>query len=612
MIKFFQSQSTEARRDLILHGSIKNTLIMLSIPTLMMGLVQSMVPLMDGLFLNNVAGRLIASSINFAEPIINMMTALSQGLGVAAMAIVGQYNGLGDFKNAKKVSTQIVVSGILFGIAMGPTLYIVSILVSMNLQEGVKESVFQYLSLYSFVMPMTFMAAIYNGLKNASGKPEATFIRMLLLLVLKIIFNFIYVYFLQLKILGSVLASFSTYSLISVWMYYDLFIKESEDKLTLKGFKFDVSILKQLMVIGIPSMLTTFLSNFGFFLIDSEVEKYGQIVLNGNGIANNITAVCFNMPAAFGSAVTTMVSMNIGAQYAEKAKKSCYMGIMMSIITSITLIAIILPLSKYMTILFTRDVEDLAIANGTLPIYAMSIIGFGVTMVVQGALIGLGRTRVPLFISILRIWFFRYIFILATSSHLHYWSVFYGNLFSNTMAGIVTFIIILKTPWRSVINMNTQNIFILRAKLFSDRVSAALFPKNIGKRKDYNIKMKSRLKNIKDSSKLEKFMKREEEKAQRIKEREERIEKKREERDLEMERYAKQIEEIKENRKKMHDERKKYLEERKKEKEEKKIRDKEKLKERIENRLKLREERKIARQKEILEIKNKNKRDNND
>lgn len=83
MIKFLQSQTTEARRDLILHGSITNTLIMLSIPTLMMGLVQSMVPLMDGLFLNNVAGRLIASSINFAEPIINMMTALSQGLGVA-------------------------------------------------------------------------------------------------------------------------------------------------------------------------------------------------------------------------------------------------------------------------------------------------------------------------------------------------------------------------------------------------------------------------------------------------------------------------------------------------------------------------------------------------
>ena len=105
MVNFFKSQSTEARRDLILHGSITNTLIMLSIPTLMMSLVQSLIPLMDGLFLNNVTGTVIASSVNFSEPIINMMTALSQGLGVAAMAIVGQYNGLGDFKNAKKLNT---------------------------------------------------------------------------------------------------------------------------------------------------------------------------------------------------------------------------------------------------------------------------------------------------------------------------------------------------------------------------------------------------------------------------------------------------------------------------------------------------------------------------
>ena len=81
-------------------------------------------------------------------------------------------------------------------------------------------------------------------------------------------------------------------------------------------------------------MLTTFLSNLGFFLINSEVEKYGATVLNGQGIANNITAVCFNLPAAFGSAVTTMVSMNIGAKYADKAKKSCYTGMLLSAITA--------------------------------------------------------------------------------------------------------------------------------------------------------------------------------------------------------------------------------------------------------------------------------------
>jgi len=68
--------------------------------------------------------------------------------------------------------------------------------------------------------------------------------------------------------------------------------------------------------------------------------------------------------------------------------------------------------------------------------------------------------------------------------------------------------------------MKTQNTFILRAKLFSDRIGAALFPKNIGKRKIYIQKNNRKLKSIDDSAKLEKFMRREEEKAQRIKERE--------------------------------------------------------------------------------------------
>ena len=44
-------------------------------------------------------------------------------------------------------------------------------------------------------------------------------------------------------------------------------------------------------------------------------------MLNGQGIANSITSVCFNVPSAFGSAVTTLVSMNIGCGNVDRAKK---------------------------------------------------------------------------------------------------------------------------------------------------------------------------------------------------------------------------------------------------------------------------------------------------
>ncbi|MEI0797154.1 MATE family efflux transporter [Brachyspira intermedia] len=609
MISFFKTQSTEARRDLILHGPITNTLIMLSIPTLIMSIVQSMIPLMDGLFLNNVAGTVIASSVHFAEPIINMMTALSQGLGVAAMAIVGQYNGLGDFKNAKRISTQIVVIGVMFGIAMGPTLYVVSILVSMNLLPNIKENVFTYLSLYSFVMPMTFLAALYNGIKNANGKPEATLIRSIILLLLKVLFNFIYVYLLHLGVVGSVLASFSTYSIVTVWMYYDLFIKKGDDKLSLKKFKFDPSVLKELMIIGVPSMLNTFLTNFGFFLINTEVEKYGAAVLNGQGISNNIVNICFNFTAAFGSAVTTMVSMNIGAKYNDKARKSCYTGIIMSVITSVVLIAIIIPLTPHLTILFTREAEDLYVANKSLPIFAFGVLGFGIAMVAQGALIGLGRTRIPLIISILRIWLLRFIFILLTSKYLSYWSVFWGNLFSNTMAGVIALVIILRVPWVSVINLKTQNSLVLRTRLFVDSLGARLFPKNIGKRKDYVQKMREKLSKIKDPVKLVLFREKELEKIERMQEKEERERQREEKRKLERAEWKMQLEEMKELREKKNQERKEYNENRKREKEAKKLQMKQEVQSRREARHRLREEKKIESQKrreERINLRNKN------
>jgi len=259
--------------------------------------------------------------------------------------------------------------------------------------------------------------------------PEAPFIRMVLMLLLKIAFNFIYIYALRLGILGCVLSSLSANILITLWMFWELFVKPGPDKLELKGFKFDPAVAKELFRIGAPAMANSFILNLGFFLINTEVEKYGPVVLNGQGIANNITQVAFNVPSAFGSAVTTMVSMNIGAGNPRKAKESMVKGTILSAITAGFLIALIVPLSSHLTILFTRQPDVLNIANRALHIYTYSVIGFGITITIQGAFIGLGRTKIPLVLGVLRIWFFRYVFILVTEKYLQYYSVFWGNLF---------------------------------------------------------------------------------------------------------------------------------------------------------------------------------------
>jgi Na+-driven multidrug efflux pump len=72
-------------------------------------------------------------------------------------------------------------------------------------------------------------------------------------------------------------------------------------------------------------------------------------------------------------------------------------------------------------------------------------------MAVQGAFIGLVKTTVPLFLGVLRIWSLRYIFILGTEQALQYYSAFWGNLFSNYMAAVISVILILRAKWVSTL-----------------------------------------------------------------------------------------------------------------------------------------------------------------
>ncbi len=438
-----------SRRNLILNGSVLNTLLLLSIPTFMMALVQSMVPFTDGLFLNRTIGPERTSAITYAKPAIDVMLGMSQGLGVAAMAMIGQMVGIGDTKKVKKISLQILMFSIFVGIFLIPISIVIAKYMSTTVADVMKYDVFLYISLYSVVIPFQFLAAIFNSIKNATGNPESPFYRMIVLLILKILFNTIFLVVLKLEIKGAVIASLFAYVITAIWMYYDLFFKDYLYKLDIYEYKFNKAIVYELIRLGIPSMLSFMMINLGFLLINMEIEHYGRTVLAGLGIAGYINSICFQLPACISTAVTTMVSINIGIKNIKRAKEIFKVGIIISFVIAFFTIIIVLPTTPKLTGMFTYKKDVLNIANESLKYYTYSIIPFGVAMICQAVFNAMGKNIVPLIMGFLRVWLFRYLFILVTKAYLGYYSIFIGNLFSNTMAAIVFLILIKNIRWES-------------------------------------------------------------------------------------------------------------------------------------------------------------------
>ena len=444
----FKAQSNEERRQMILNGKVINTLLFLSIPTLLVGIIQALIPLSDSLFLNRLTSVEVASSVTFSQPVLNIMIALSQGLGVATLVMLGRLYGKGRMLAVKETMLQIFVFSFFIGLLLIPVCMFTAFLISNNTTSEIRNNVYTYISLYSLIMPFVFLAAIYNSSKNAIGRPEVTFVRIFLLLILKIIFNSIFLYVLKMGIVGAVMASLFSYIVVTIWMFYDLFLKSGDIKLNLRSYTIKLPIIKRLLKIDFPSMLNYAFLYLGFFLINKEMEKFGAVALNAQGIASNINAICFILPSSIGTTVSSMISINMGIGNVKKSKDVFKVGWITGVTISILTIALILPISLPLVLTFTKVQKVIEIADKALHIYTYSVIGFSVFMIAQGVFIALGRTKVPLVMSILRIWLLRYIFILLTQKYLGLYSIFWGNLFSNTLAGIIFFILVKVIDWK--------------------------------------------------------------------------------------------------------------------------------------------------------------------
>lgn len=452
------SASTADRRDLIQHGSVFKALLFLSSPTILMTITSAMLVLSDGLFLNNTSSNAVAGAIGFAAAIINTVNSLSLGLGIAARSMIGQLYGQGDIAKVKHVQSQVMAYSFILGIVLAPFLVLSAFVLSEYVNPEVAKPLFNYLSLYAFVIPFLFMAAIYNALKDSIGRPEATFTRVIFLFILKLIFNSIFLSYLRWNEFGAVLSSFCSYFILSVWMFYDLYIAVSDEKLDIHDIKPDKVVLGSLFKIGVPSMLNQALVNFGLFLISLEVEHFGPVVLNAQAIASNINAICFNLPASIATTVTTMVAINIGVDQQKRAKQICLKACLISLVTSLIICWIFIPNSAFFIRFFRNDPQILKVAGRALDIYTWSIIPFGIFCVVQAVFVALGRTKTPLVAGFLRIWLIRYIFIKMYIGSMGVDAVFYGNLVSNYLAAVIIIVMLLFTPWKSIIANDLDKI----------------------------------------------------------------------------------------------------------------------------------------------------------
>jgi Na+-driven multidrug efflux pump len=115
----------EQKQKLILEGNMTRTVLTLSAPLMLNNLIQTVYNLTDTYWVSRL-GDISVAAVSLVWPVIFFMISLGIGLSVAGTALVSQYVGAGDAKNAAQAAGQVLIFCMIFSVIAGAAGYLLT------------------------------------------------------------------------------------------------------------------------------------------------------------------------------------------------------------------------------------------------------------------------------------------------------------------------------------------------------------------------------------------------------------------------------------------------------------------------------------------------------
>ena len=167
------------------------------------------------------------------------------------------------------------------------------------------------------------------------------------------------------------------------------------------------SVLVRMVRIGTPTAIERAVTTLSFNIFVGFLAGFGDKVLAAHQIGLRVESVSFMVGFGFMVASTVIAGQNFGA----RNMKGLVYGVNFTakitalIMGFLGLVLILFP--RYLTLPFSRDPEVIGWAVYYLVIVGISQVPMAYASIYSGALKGMGRTTVPLFVNVSSFWVFR-------------------------------------------------------------------------------------------------------------------------------------------------------------------------------------------------------------
>lgn len=420
----------EIKQNKLTIEPIKKLIWKLGIPMIVSMVLQALYNVVDSIFVANMkdTGALANEALTYAFPIQILMIAIGVGTGVGINSLLSK--SLGE-KNEEKVNkiagNGIFISLVIFLFFLIFGLFLSKLFISLfaSNNEVIKMGT-NYLRICCCLSLGSIGFTIYERFLQATGNTIFSTIAQIAGALTNIIFDYIFIYPLNMKVEGAALATIlgQFVSLILAMLFH--YLKNKEISGNLKYLKPNWPIIKEIYKIGLSAALMQGLLSImmaGMNVILGLANANTTILVGSFGIYYKIQQIALFSCFGLSNTIITILSFNYGLNNKQRAKESIKYGIIATLIVAfiITLLFEIIanPLAKLFALSESSTVELIDVCEKAIRIASIGYIFMGFSIAVQGVFQALRYSLKPLFTALLRLIIFvfpiAYLFTLSSN-----------------------------------------------------------------------------------------------------------------------------------------------------------------------------------------------------
>ncbi|MEG0829887.1 MAG: MATE family efflux transporter [Anaerovoracaceae bacterium] len=431
--------------------SIYKLLLRLAIPTVLAQIVNLLYNMVDRVFVGRIPmeGSMALAGLGVAFPVVMLVAAFAAMVGMGGAPRAAIFMGRKENDKAEKILGNSVTLLVIFAVILTGVflLFKDSILMVFGASEQTLPYASQYLSVYLIGTIFVQFTLGLNMFIISQGFAKTGMLTVCIGAALNIVLDPIFIFTFDMGVVGAAVATVIAQGVSAIWVLRFLL----GNKTILKIRKENLSLRKDVSLPILQLGASPFVMQSTECLIqlvfnNSMLHYGGDLYVALMSILFSVMQLVWLPIQGLSQGAQPILSYNFGAENMERVKGTFKLLLKISLIFSLSVVAVIFIFPKMFIGMFTEDPQLLQIGTRGIRIFMAGMAIMGAQSACQQTFLALGQAKISMFLAFLRKIFLLIplVLILPKICGLGTDGVLMGEAIADTLAAIITTTIFIK------------------------------------------------------------------------------------------------------------------------------------------------------------------------